>query len=232
MADGTVFAEALTAGKRPLTGAESQLVAALTAQMRGLARSVARTRDADEHDLMQTGLEVACRMVGAFDGNKAKFLTFIWPRARGAMLDLCVKDRSTRDMARSIQRAATLAQERIEAGDLFAETPEQRERRYKTARSALAAASMLGLCSAPPTPEESLETHQQLARLKALVQSVLETLDPTDRALLECVIVEDTTIADAARAVELPYPKAHYRFYEALELFDRRVRVRMKAERG
>ncbi len=61
---------------------------------------------------------------------------------------------------------------------------------------------------------------------------MLESLEPADRTLLEWVIVQETSIAEAGRAVELPYGQAHYRFYEALDLFDKRVRAQMKEKRG
>ncbi len=70
-------------------------LARLRAELRGLARRVARRHGpADLEDLVQIGLLTACEVAPRFDPSRgASFLTFVYRRAEGAMIDACRRDR-------------------------------------------------------------------------------------------------------------------------------------------
>lgn len=53
------------------------------------ARIASRWRGVDRDDLLQIGLEAAWRAAPHHDPERASLWTFLYPRARGAMLDAC-----------------------------------------------------------------------------------------------------------------------------------------------
>ncbi|MBL9027434.1 MAG: hypothetical protein JNL21_34905, partial [Myxococcales bacterium] len=68
----------------------------LRAELRAVARHVARRHNtrADLDDLVQIGLLTACALASRFDPARGTtFLTFVYRRAAGAMIDACRRER-------------------------------------------------------------------------------------------------------------------------------------------
>lgn len=81
-----------TAPAPALAALHQSLLRTLIAPLRRVAHSVASEyRGADADDLHQIGLEAAWRLLPRYDGSRAGVLTFVYPRARGAMVDACRK---------------------------------------------------------------------------------------------------------------------------------------------
>ncbi len=205
-----------------LTPAQRTLVEGVREPLRKIASEVAARRGADADELFQQALEVACLLAPEYRPDRgATFLTFVFPRARGAMLDLAIGDAKRRAQARAIQRAAKAVHETIEVGDPIDEDAPTRRARLDDARYALAAAAVIGQIA--PTPEELFLAQERRAAIQHLVQRALQLLDDTDRQLVIACAMHDSSVAEAARQLGLGYDQAKYRFRVAMAQLGRRL---------
>lgn len=208
---------------------QRRLVASVREPLRKLAKVMRRDQSAgEEEDLFQIAMEAACRLAPTFDPRRGSaFLSYVFPRVRGAMLDHCIAEAKVRAQARALQRGARLVHELVDRGDIatmIAEGPDQRRARLDDARFALAGAAVLGLLGAPASPEDLLMLEQDRAALRQKLEPALAALDPIDRAIVVRCTVEEISLAEAARAVGLPYDKARYRYLATMAWLGRRIR--------
>lgn len=225
MADGPVIPPPL---RSKLTPAQAELVESVRRPLRCLAEDLVKgPKPTDADDLVQLGLEIACKRAPEHQPGKAKFLTFIYQEVRRAMIDALKADDRQRRLMQAVHRAAKEVHASIEVGDLLEETAQMRLERRDVARYALAAAAVIGMSQAPRNPEELFMDAQEQQRLRAFVELELAKLDPVDRRLIELCTMEGTTVADAARAVGLPYDPARYRFMTMLAKVGERLGPRL-----
>jgi RNA polymerase sigma factor for flagellar operon FliA len=205
---------------RGLTDRDRSFVADARDMVQRLARTIARTHDGDAEDLFQIGMEIACQLAPRFDFTAgATFGTFIYARARGAMLDACSGERQRRDLARALQRGAqsVLASTQPQSLEEILRTNDAEGAALLAERiDALAAAAVLGALAAASTPEDLRADAQERARLRADLDARLAKLDPIDRELVVRASVGDQGLAEIARALGLEYDKARYRYTKAL----------------
>lgn len=81
-----------TGGALPFDINPCVLVAELVEPLRRLARAIAAAYPgAEAEDLLQVALEASWRMLPAYDRTRARLYTFVYPRARGAMIEACLR---------------------------------------------------------------------------------------------------------------------------------------------
>ncbi len=189
--------------------------------LRKIARSVARAQGVcDEDDLFQLGMEEACRRAPEYEPARGKtFVNFISSYARGVMLDACIREATERARAHRMQATAPLVLGNLDGGDPFEESADQRD----DGRHAVAAAAVLSLFTKPQDPEELLIIHDERAALHALVDPVFDRLGDADRRLVDECAIEERSVADVARELQLKYDNARYRFKTAMAALRERV---------
>ena len=194
-----------------------------------LAGSIASRWRAERDELVQTGMVVVCRLASRFDeALGATFGTFVFEQVRSAMLVACRTDHRDRARARLLQRGAaallrsTLPQtfDEVLATDDAASAELLEERIAALAESAV----FSGLSS--KTPEDLVADAQEAAKLRGELADALAKLDPVDRELVQRCSIEQRALADAARAVGLPYDQARYRYTKALARMGQSLRGR------
>lgn len=202
--------------------------------VRALACAVARKyRANDLEDLFQIGMEAVTRLFGSFDPARgAAFLTFVYERANGAMIDHLRKEGRARVVSRLMRRGMRIVQEELEMGDLFTEDDAARAERYDEGRFALSGAAVLGwfgeLDVGPMTPEDQLDLEQERQRVTAALRPALAELDPTDRDLVMKLATDDVSLAEGARSMGLAYDDARYRYMKAVAFLGKRLRRSLK----
>lgn len=208
-----------------LTATQQVIIRDAREALRTLARSVAKEQRASEDDLFQQAMEVACRHVGRYNPQRGTFLDFIYQTVKWELRHACVRDARERALQRAVLRASASIADHLELGDLMTEDPQQRLERFESSRFALAGAALVATLAFPASPEEQYMTAEQHAHARQHIEAALNQLAPEDRELLLKHIVEEKSLAEAARDIGLGYDNARYRFKQATAWLAKRLRV-------
>lgn len=198
--------------------------------IRALAGAVARSyRSNDVEDLFQVGMEAVTRLFESYDPSRgATYLTFVYNRANGAMIDHLRKEGRSRVVSRLMRRGMRIAQQELKMGDLFTDDDAARVELYDEGRFALSGAAVLGwfgqLDVGPMTPEDQLALEQERQGVTQSLGPSLAELDPTDRELVLKLATDDVSLAEGARTVGLAYDEARYRYMKALAFLGKRLK--------
>lgn len=209
-----------------LTPAQQTLIGQARDALRGLAKSIAKEQRASEEDLCQQAMEIACRRVGEYKPQRGTFLDFIYQTVKWELRHACVRDARERAMQRAIQRATATVADHLEQGDILTEEPRERLERFENARFALAGAAIVATLAIPVSPEEQYMSAEEHARSRQHIEAALSQLAREDRELVLKHIVEEKSLAEAARAVGLEYENARYRYKQAMAWLGRRLKVK------
>lgn len=207
-----------------LDRSQQALVVLVQRPMRALAHGIARRFDTvDTDELAQVGSEVACEEVGKgkHDPSQASFLTMIWTRAQGEMIDYASKQQRASDFSRALRRGfAKVTEIASDLGDPLLETLEARAKRLAELQRAAVAAATLAVLSVSEDslpPDVRLERAEEQARIRHLLAPALASLSTADRSLVWSACVDDVSVAELARQQGEPYDRVRYRFLRALE---------------
>ncbi|MBL9026895.1 MAG: sigma-70 family RNA polymerase sigma factor [Myxococcales bacterium] len=207
-----------------LTPAQQAVIQQACERLRSLARSIAKEQRASEEDLYQQAVEIACRRIGGYNPQRGTFLDYIYQTVKWELRDACVRDARERAMQRSIQRAMASIAEHLETGDILTESPQERHERFENARFALAGAAVVATVAIPINPEEQYMSAEEHARARQHVVGALHQLAREDRELVVRHIIEEKSLAEAAREVGLEYENARYRFKQAVTWLGKRLK--------
>ncbi len=190
------------------------LLANVDKPLRKIARTIAKAHRADIDDLHQIALETALNLAPLYEPDRhATFLSFVHPRARGAMIDHALRERRESKRILAIQTGAVRLIQALRQADLH---EEKRGARYFAAGGSLVALALI-----PDTPEDQVAEAELRRIVRERIERGLGELGDVDRAIVEMVAIEERSIADVARALGVAYHDVWRRYGRAVERLGR-----------